>query len=214
MKCIVCDQRKAKRPCPAKNSSICTLCCGEKRVLELDCPESCEYLKAGREHESAEFGKRLQSQDTARQEKNRRVLSEYRDVVAYLEYTLARQRLSSRDLTDGDVSRAVEILLDAYRTEDKGVLYERKSDDLCVESVRQDLRGIIESFRNPEEKGEEGVVDPKQTRLQLGSAIKCLEFIQSMIAVFPESGRSAKSYLNFLARMTPKRETRSSIIMP
>jgi hypothetical protein len=214
MKCIVCDGRKAKRPCPANRGSICAPCCGEKRVLEIDCPETCAFLRAGREHESAEFGKLLRAQDRGRQEKSRKILSEHQDVVAYLEYTIAQLRLASRDLSDGDVSRAVDMLLDTYRTEDKGVLYEKKADDLRVESVRQELRRIVEAFRNPEEKGEEGIIDPKRARLPLGGAIECLEFVQSMISVFSGSGRSANSYLNFLARMTPKRENRSSIIMP
>ena len=216
MKCTVCNKRKAKRPCPAlgRDGSICPLCCGEKRVLELDCPETCEYLKAGREHESAEFSRRLQSQDSAEQEKSRRILAENQDVVAHLEYTIAQQRLSSRRLTDRDVSKAVSILLDAYRTEDKGILYERNSDDLRVEPIRIELREVLESYRNPEGKEEKGIVDPKRTRLLLKNAIECLEFLQSMIGAFSKDRRSTSSYVDFLARMTPKAESGSSIIMP
>jgi hypothetical protein len=136
MKCVVCGKRKAKRSCPAKGASICPLCCGEKRVLELNCPETCKYLKTGREHESAEFSKKLWSQDKLKQERNRRILSDYQDVVAHLEYIIAQQRLLSRDLSDKDVSSAVNILLDVYRTEDKGILYEKNSDDLRVEALR------------------------------------------------------------------------------
>ena len=214
MKCAVCNQRKAKRPCPAKGSSICSLCCGEKRVLELNCPETCEYLKAGREHESAEFSRRLRSQDPARQEKSRRILTENQDAVAHLEYTIAQQRLLSRDLSDDDVAQAVHMLLDAYRTEDKGILYERNSDDLRVEPIRMELREVLESYRNPEGKEEKGIVDPKRTRLPLKNAIECLEFLQSMIEAFSKDRRSASSYVDFLARMTPKAESGTSIIMP
>ena len=216
MKCTVCNKRKAKRPCPAlgRDGIICPLCCGEKRVLELDCPETCEYLKAGREHESAEFSKRLRSQDPAEQEKSRRILAENQDVVAHLEYTIAQQRLSSRDLTDRDVSKAVSILLDAYRTEDKGILYERNTDDLRVEPIRMELREVLESYRNPEGKEEKGIVDPQHTRLPLKNAIECLEFLQSMIEASSKDRRSAGSYVDFLARMTPKAESDSSIIMP
>jgi hypothetical protein len=212
MKCAVCDKRKAKRPCPAKNSSICPLCCGEKRVLELDCPETCRYLREGREHESAEFGRRLRSLDPVRQEKSRRVLSENQDVVAHLEYTIAQQRLQSRHLEDADVSKAVDILLEAYRTEDKGILYERNCDDLRAEPIRMELRKILESYRNPEEDG--GIADPQRTRLPLRNAIECLEFLQFMIEVYSDDAGSSGGYVNFLARMTPKRETGSSIIMP
>lgn len=221
MKCPVCNKRKAKRPCPAigqknreESSSICPPCCGEKRVLELDCPETCEYLKAGREHESAEFGRLFRSQDPVRQEKNRKILTENQDVVAHIEYIVAQQRLASRDMTDDDVSKAVDILLDDYRTEDKGILYERNSDDLRIEPLRVELREVLESYRNPEGQEGESIVDPKHTRLPLRNAIECLEFLQSMIETYSKDRRSAGNYVDFLARMTPRRETGSSIIMP
>jgi hypothetical protein len=215
MKCILCGKRKAKRSCPAKEGMICTLCCGEKRVLEVHCPETCEFLRAGREHESAEFAKRLQSQDTRQQEKSRHVLAENQDVIAHLEYTIAQQRLASRHLSDRDVSTAVDILLDTYRTENKGVLYEKNSDNLLVDSLRRELRSVIERFRNPEGNEEKGIVDPVRDRLQLSKAIECLEFLQSMIAAFPDDRRSTSGYVDFLARMTPRKESSlSSIIVP
>jgi hypothetical protein len=214
MKCVLCDKRKAKRSCPAKNGFICALCCGENRVLELDCPEHCAYLIAGRERESTDFGKLLQIQEPLQREKNRRILSENQDVIAHLEYTIAQYRLSSRDLKDKDVSQALEILLDAYRTEDKGILYEKGSDDLRVESVRLELKEILESYRNPEGDDAKGMVDPANSRLKLQNAIECLELIQNMINVYSQNRNSDRGYVDFLARMTPKKETKSSIILP
>jgi len=214
MKCVLCEKRKAKRTCPAKEGSICAPCCGEKRVLEVDCPETCAYLKAGREHESSEFAKRLQSGDPLEQEKNRQILSENRDVIAHLEYTIAQHRLVGRGLTDRDAFKAVALLLDAYRTEDKGVLYEKTSDDLRVESLRKELREIIEKYRNPEADHADGAVEPKRARMKLRDTIECLEFLHFMIAAYSKDRGSENCYVDFLARMTPKRETGSSIIMP
>jgi hypothetical protein len=134
--------------------------------------------------------------------------------VAHLEYAVAQNRLTTRNLTDEVVSRAVKTLLDAYRTEDKGILYEKSSDDLRVEPVRMELREILEGYRNPEGEEEKGVVDPKRSRLKLQDAIGCLEFVQSMIESYAKDRRSGGSYVDFLARMTPRKETGSSIIMP
>jgi hypothetical protein len=214
MKCVLCGQRKAKRSCPAKNALICAQCCGEKRVLEIDCPESCEYLKAGREWEAEDYGKRIRSLDPATRERNKSVMHDYQDVIAHLEYALSRERILSRDFTDKDAAQAVDILLDAYRTEDKGILYEKTADDLRVESLRRELRKIIESFRNPE--GEKGgnIVDLQSTRLQLSAAIDCLEFIRSLITAYQRDRHSASGYVDFLARVIPREETRRSIILP
>ncbi len=214
MKCVLCEQRKAKRYCPAKNSQICAQCCGEKRVLEIPCPESCPYLKSGRERDAEEYSKRIRTLDSATLGRNQSVMREHSEVVAHLEYALGRERQTSRDLTDSDVLQAIDVLLDTYRTEDKGVLYEKTSDDLRVEPMRRELRKIIENFRNPESANEKGVVDPQTTRLPLSAAIDCLEFIRSLVLAYQTDRRSATGYLDFLARAVPREETRSSIILP
>ncbi len=213
MKCGLCDLKKAKRFCPAKNVWICAQCCGEKRVLEIDCPESCGYLNVGRERDAEDFARRLHSLDTVASERNQRVLQDHDDVVAHLEISIARERLSSRDLTDRDVAEAVRALLDTYETENKGVLYEKTCDDLRVEAMRRELRKIIESYRNPEGEGKKGIVDPSNTRLQLGAAIECLGYLQSMISAYAGGRRSGTGYVDFLARAIPREEKRSSLIV-
>jgi hypothetical protein len=214
MKCVLCDQRKAKRLCPASNTFICPQCCGDKRVLEIHCPESCEYLKAGREREAEDYRRHIQRMDPATYEKYKRVLVDYQEAVAHLEYVISRERILSRDLKDNNVAQAVEILIDTYRTEDKGVLYEKTSDDLRVESLRRELRKTVESFRNPEGKESQGLVDARSSRMPLSGAIECLEFIRSLIVIYMEDRGADSGYVDFLARITPREETKSSIIMP
>jgi len=214
MKCVLCNQRKAKRFCPAKNAMICAQCCGEKRVLEIKCPESCVYLKAGRKRDSEDYARRLRNLDAAVQERNRRVVQDHRDVVVRLEYALSRERLLSHGLTDKVAAQAVDVLLETYRTEDKGVLYEKTSEDLQVESLRRELRNVVESFRNPEGEQGRGIVDPQNTRLPLGAAIECLEYIRSMLGAYIEGPHAATGYVDLLARLVPREEKRSSLIMP
>jgi hypothetical protein len=213
MKCVLCEQKKAKRFCPAKDAQICALCCGTKRVLEIACPESCEYLQAGRKRGIEDYKKRLQKMDSSNQEKYRRVISRYQDVIAHLEYAISRERLLSRDLKDKDVAQVVDILLDTYRTEDKGILYEKTLDDIRIEPLRQELRKIVESYRNPEGMEKQGVVDPQNTRLQLGGVIESLEFIRTLILIYMEDKSSVSGYVDFLARVTPRAEAKSSIIL-
>jgi hypothetical protein len=214
MRCPLCEKRKAKRSCPAKDSPICAQCCGEKRILEIDCPESCKYLKAGREREAEDYRKHLQNMDPMAQEKHRKVLFDHQSVIAHLEYAISRQRILSRDLCDKDVVQAVDSLLETYRREDTGLIYERTEDNLRIESLRRDLRGIIESYRNPEGEEEKGIVDPRNTRLQLAAAIDCLQFIRSLAATYLKDRDSGSGYVDFLARIIPREETQRSIIMP
>jgi len=213
MKCGLCDQRKAKRFCPARNGQICPQCCGEKRVLEIDCPESCGYLKSGRERGVEDFGNHLRRRNPETCKKTQRFLAEHQNVMAPLEYILARERLSDRNLTDKDVVEAIAVLLDTYRSEDKGVLYEKTSENLRVEALRRELRRTAESLRNPEGRGN-GIVDPTTTRLPLNTVMECLEFMQSLARAYLEDRSSLSGYVDFLARLFPRQEKRSSLLMP
>ena len=72
-KCAYCGNRKGKRPCPALDGSICTLCCGEHRTIEISCPSDCRYLGGGVRGRATreslhEAGARLESISTADQE--------------------------------------------------------------------------------------------------------------------------------------------------
>ncbi len=215
MKCILCERRKSKRFCPAKDAQICPQCCGEKRVLEIHCPESCSYLKVGRNHEATEYARHIHSLDARHAERNERVLGQFQGVVSHLEYVIGRERLQSRDMTDQAVAEAAGLLLDTYRTEDKGILYERTSDDLVVEPLRRQLREVIQSYRGsrPEDGG--GIVDPRQQRLPLRAAIECLEFIRDVVASHRENRAAPTSYVDLLARLFPRDEKAGgSIIIP
>ena len=50
-KCLTCGERKGNRFCPAVNGDICSLCCGSKRQKEIQCVDSCDYLKKGSEYQ-------------------------------------------------------------------------------------------------------------------------------------------------------------------
>lgn len=43
-KCPLCQRRKGRRQCPARDAQICSHCCGTKRRREIACPEDCVYL--------------------------------------------------------------------------------------------------------------------------------------------------------------------------
>jgi hypothetical protein len=48
--CPICNKRKAKRQCPARAESICSICCGTEREVTIDCPSDCVHLVASREY--------------------------------------------------------------------------------------------------------------------------------------------------------------------
>jgi hypothetical protein len=219
MKCIVCEQRKGKRSCPARGTLICTQCCGEKRVLEINCPESCVYLAEGRARESEQerdrFVRTLAPTERARYS---RLTGQFSDFIVRLEYAFADERRGSRDLRDYQVAEALDLLLKTLRTEDKGILYEHTSEDLLVEGLRRRLRELVEAQRNPQQENRDPYAisqDPEP--MKLGDVIDCLDFIRSVVEHHLKDP-SPPSYVNFLFRLLPGREavqsSASSIIIP
>src|SRR6266850_717586 len=64
MSCPLCSARKERRACPALKKTICAVCCGTKRLTEIQCPEDCVYLSTAREHPAAVV-RRQQEHDVA-----------------------------------------------------------------------------------------------------------------------------------------------------
>ncbi len=211
MKCTLCEQRKGRRHCPAKNAMICAQCCGEKRILEINCPESCEYLKIGRNYEREQAGVRLYRADNPlEQEKIARVLRDFEPVLVDMQALIAVERKCVRDLVDAEVVEALDCLLATLRTEERGVIYETTSGNLRVESLRRQLSSLIQSYRYPQE--------PDRQRLHLKHALECLEVLRGVVARHIQAGTSSLSFVDFLVRSLP-RETEiasrdSSIIIP
>jgi hypothetical protein len=210
MKCVACGQRKGKRQCPAKAALICAQCCGEKRVLEIDCPESCGFLKVGRQHESSLHTRFLFTSDPQDSAKRKRVLSEFREIFLGVEYFLASERRTTRSLTDEEVGEALSLLLDGLRTEEKGIIYERSSSNPYVDGLRRRLGELIEAHRNPEE--------PDAPRIKLRDAIEILESVAEVMETYLRAVPAVRGYVDSLVRIYPREEgsasSGSSIIIP
>jgi hypothetical protein len=211
IKCVLCRQRKGKRHCPAKNDEICAQCCGEKRILEIDCPENCEYLKAGRERETAqEVARYMRVSEPHQHKKRERVFTRFEFVLAGLQGVIAAERLSSRDLVDADVADALDCVLRTLRTEERGVIYDSVSSNLRAESLRRQFKSLLESFRHPRETNRE--------RCSLADLIECAEVLREVVASHMEEGLSPRSLVDFLARNLPRNagtgRSPSSIILP
>jgi hypothetical protein len=56
MKCVYCHSGKGKRQCPALTGLICSACCGEHRLIRINCPADCPYLEAGTEYQRTRVG--------------------------------------------------------------------------------------------------------------------------------------------------------------
>jgi hypothetical protein len=177
--CPLCRKRKGRRHCPAKETLICSHCCGTKRRVEIACPHDCSYLSGahagsweGRETERNRDARRLAPFTSSLTEDQARIF-----LVALVGVTSLRTRHPKLD--DLLLRDAVTALKKTTETRGRGVLYEHRPDDLRAEDLVADLRGLFEA------KDSEGQVTGPADE-DLGLVLAALEAV--LVATQKERG--------------------------
>ena len=140
MVCPVCHQRKARRACPALLQTICTVCCGTKRLVEIDCPSDCAYLASAREHPAAVV-RRQQERDVAALLPAIRQFTERQHQLFFVIHAeIARHQPEGfTRLVDDDVADAAGALASTLETAARGVIYERTPQSLPAQRLATEL---------------------------------------------------------------------------
>ena len=110
-KCVYCQERKGKRPCPALGGAICSQCCGTHRVVSIACHSDCVYLDANVEYQQKRVGDQF--------EQERRAF--YKDLLEqsgdkatemfyFLEAVTFKHFQAKSDAQDGEVIAAIQAL--------------------------------------------------------------------------------------------------------
>src|SRR5262245_8077229 len=125
MTCPSCGRRKGRRDCPALRGSICPICCGPKRLVEINRPEHCVHLATAREHPAAVV-KKQQERDVATLLPTINHLTERQHQLFFLIHSvIARHKPEGFSrLLDEDVAQAAGAVAATVETAGKGVLYE------------------------------------------------------------------------------------------
>ena len=187
MKCTLCNSRKGKRHCPAKSVLICAQCCGEKRVVEIDCPSDCPYLASGQEYQSIKkFLDQVRRSDPADAERRFQTLHDHGYVIYDLEVAVLGFASDLSSLKDANILDSIELLVEDFRTEQKGVIYQHRHPNPIVESLARELREVLN------EKMESGGELPA---LRLSEALKCLDWLASDVKFHLESDGDGGTYL-------------------
>ena len=136
MLCPLCRSRKAKRACPALNQSICAVCCGTKRLTEINCPPTCTYLSAARSHPPAIVQRR--------QEKDLRFLlpllaeltdQQYRLLLFFQGLIVQHAAPAVPPLIDSDVAEGTAALAATLETAGKGIIYQHQAASLPAQRL-------------------------------------------------------------------------------
>jgi hypothetical protein len=146
--CPACGHRKARRSCPALGQTICTVCCGTKRIVEIDCPVDCAHLTAAREHPAA-IVRRQQEQDVALLTPTLRHMTERQQQLFFLFHSVIARHTPEgfARLNDDDVADAASALASTLETAARGVIYEHAAPSPVAQRLGADLTALLEEVR-------------------------------------------------------------------
>ena len=144
MVCPLCGQRKAKRACPAVGQRICAVCCGTKRLVELNCPADCVYLTTARTHPPAVV-QRQQEQDRAHLLPLLAGLSERQARLFLMFGSLISRHQSTalQKLLDEDIGEAAEAHAATLETAARGIVYEHRPSSAPAERLFTELKALV-----------------------------------------------------------------------
>lgn len=148
MSCPLCERRKPRRDCPALGRSICTVCCGTKRLIEIDCPADCVHLSAAREH-PASVVRRQHARDVAVLLPTIRQLTERQHQLFFLFHVVIAGHKPEGfvRLLDADVAEAAQVVAATLETAQRGVIYEHAAQSIPAQRLASELRAALEGAR-------------------------------------------------------------------
>ena len=144
MVCPLCGTRKARRGCPAVGRQICAVCCGTKRLVEIQCPSDCAWLASAREHPAA-VTVRQQQRDVALLVQFVRDFNERQSRLFFLVATFlaAYQPPELQRTVDAGVADAAGALAATFETASRGVIYDHRAASLPAERLVSALKPVL-----------------------------------------------------------------------
>lgn len=142
--CPLCGERRARRACPALGKQICPVCCGTKRLVQIQCPSDCAYLATAREHPPAATVRQHQ-RDVGLVVQFMRDLNQRQSQLFFLVNTFLQQYTPPevQPLIDDDVAEAAAALAATFETALRGVIYEHRPASLPADRLATALKPVL-----------------------------------------------------------------------
>jgi hypothetical protein len=142
--CPLCGTRRARRGCPALGQQICAVCCGTKRLVQIQCPSDCAWLASAREHPPA-VAVRQQQRDLGLAVQFMRDFSERQSQLFFLinTFLVRYEPPELQPLIDDDVAEATAALAATFETASRGVIYEHRPASLPAERLAAAMKPML-----------------------------------------------------------------------
>lgn len=194
MTCPLCKVRPAKRQCPALGHAICSVCCGTKRLVEIQCPDTCGYLASARRHPPAQL-QRERDRDVSLLWPAIATLTDRQSRFFFLFQSLAARLPVNplRPLRDEDVASAATALATTLEAASRGVIYEQVPDTLPAQQLARSMKSAFDELATE--------LQGPRTPLEKDAA-KALRSVEDAARrIGPIVGDAARGYLALLERV-------------
>lgn len=204
MICPICNKRKAKRLCPARAESICSICCGTEREVTIDCPSDCVHLVASREYDMSRLEidwDKMPFPDTKFQTS---FADSHGRLLLEVDHAVCEFAAAHRELVDSDVLVALQTLAETYRTQASGIIYEKPLDYPLQRALYDYLKQAISDFRKEETKRQ------GMTTMRDSDVRDALIFLTQLASVHLNGRPKGRAYLDLIRQQFPEEEFQRS----
>ena len=193
MKCVSCGKRNAKRYCPALRASICPVCCGEKRGVEIKCPLDCVYFVDGQKHQQLKvMHQRIRKEGTVSYVRRAELYNRNPGVFARIEKIFADAYRSNKKLRNGDVVSALELVKNTLDTEKKGLIYQHLSENSFANELSTRILIALTDFKDSP--------DITEDRVTIDFALSVVDDFLKEAKFYIENDSNLQSYLVHILR--------------
>ena len=149
-------------------------------MIELACPESCQYLRSARE-QAIERERELQKKEAASPsdmpaearllEADAKITTRLMPLVYVVDEAIVRTlRETFRDLEDAEALAALDNAIKNFETESTGLIYEHRTSSPRIQTISNNIRSMLEELA-----GKSGLED-RVTRADMIAAIKHVRY--------------------------------------
>lgn len=205
-RCPLCDKRPAGRDCPAKGAKICSVCCGTKREIEIDCPSDCPHLASGHAWEAGRAAVPPVASPSSRF--GEQFLNRHGAAISAMAAAVLEERAASPSLVDAEVRSALEALRATLKTLDSGLYYETQPEgSFQATALYRRMRAVLEDWMRPE--------SPDQPALKVSEAGAVLDFLMATLEARGSDRPRSRRYLDWLSGVIPQKpESSGPLIVP
>lgn len=198
--CPICHKRKAKRFCPARGDSICTICCGTEREVTIDCPSDCVHLIASRQNDLERMQIDWSNVPFPEVKFDRSFAVTHGALLSYIDHAICQFAADHHELVDADIRAALQTLAESYRTQASGIIYEKPLDYALQRSLYNTLKAAVAEFSQQEAKR------VGMTTLHDSDFRDAMIFLTQLCAVHANGRPKGRAYLDLIRREFPVEE--------